>query len=1158
MVMKRNAMRTNLCQSIFKSLGRYIAIAMIIALGAGIFVGLRMTKADMVATGQKYMDEQNMFDLRLVTDYGWGREQLKRIAQMEGVVDAEGQFYLDLIARTNDSDTDTVFRFYTIPKTVNRIVLLKGRMPEAPNECLADGYHADQSLIGTQITVCDNNSEDSLDLLKEKTFTVVGYVSNPLYMDMNRGTTSVGNGSLENYFLVPDNAFDVDYFTEIHVTIPGQYAVYSDAYNDAMENMADELEPELLAIADERLMQVVADAEEGYAEGYAEYEDGLQEYFEGHHEAYEELKDAYYLLMDGEQELLDNEKLLQDAKEMIEDGRQTLKESEVTLAKAKKTLADAKAQAYKQMSDSTMKMMEEFQKLTEQMQGSENDLLKVGTELVELSAQIIPLETKLTSVNTKISQTESMISILDLSIQSTRKAIELAENTGNTDSAVLAQLRQDLQEKESKKAKYQADIEGYQAEKAGVEAELAPLYERRAELERYQEELQATADNLAATLETAAKGLAEMAAAKLIMEDEFAAAEAQLEGGEAQIKAGYLELETQEKKIEEGFVELEKGRQELADGWKEYEEGAAEAYSELADGRQKLRDAKQELADARETIDGMTEITLHILNRNTNVSYTSLDSASDIVAGVSKVFPAFFLLVSALVCITTMTRMVDEERTQIGTLKALGYSNGAIISKYLLYAGTSAVLGCGLGVFAGSAIFPTILWEAYKIMLFITDQIVLTFNFGLCILVVVMFTTVELLVTWYCCRRSLEEVPAELIRPKAPEAGKPLFFEKMRFWSKVSFLNKVTVRNIFRYKQRLAMMMVGIGGCTALLLTGFGLRDTIVNVVDFQFEEVTTYDISVYFDGGQTPAQQEIFRRETASLAEDLTFYHQTSVEVDFDNQTREVSMIVGDDSVTRFIDFHAKDKHIDMPGLGEAVLSVGIAETLGVSTGDEITLRDSDMNTLRVRVSGLYDNFVSNYVIVLPETVETQWGAKPEQQMAFVEIGPDRDVYQIGAEISEMDGVMNITISDDFAYMVKNMMDALDLVVWVVVFCAGILGAVVLYNLTNININERIREIATIKVLGFNSRETALYVFKENLSLSVMGAAFGLVLGKVLLNFVVSQVKIDFVWFQTRALPFSYIISVVLTILTAIIVDFVFYFRLEKINMAEALKSVE
>ena len=293
-------------------------------------------------------------------------------------------------------------------------------------------------------------------------------------------------------------------------------------------------------------------------------------------------------------------------------------------------------------------------------------------------------------------------------------------------------------------------------------------------------------------------------------------------------------------------------------------------------------------------------------------------------------------------------------------------------------------------------------------------------------------------------------------------------------------------------------------------------------------------------------------------MVDDLTFYHQTSVEVDFDNQTREISLICGDDSITRFIDFHAKDKHIDMPGVGEAVLSVGVAETLGVSVGDAITLRDPDMNTLHVTVSALYDNFVNNFVIVTPETVEAQWGEKPEQQMAFVEIGESRDVYQIGAEIAELDGVMNITVSDDFAGMVKNMMDALDLVVWVVVFCAGILGAVVLYNLTNININERIREIATIKVLGFNATETAMYVFKENLSLSVMGAAVGLILGKVLLNFVVSQVKIDFVWFQTRALALSYVLSVVLTILTAIIVDFVFYFRLEKINMAEALKSVE
>ena len=1158
MVMRRNAMRANLRQSILKSLGRYIAIAMIIALGAGIFVGLRMTKADMVATGQKYMDEQNMFDLRLATDYGWGREQLEKIAQLEGIVDAEGQYYVDLIARQGDSEKDTVYRFYTMPEKINRYVLRGGRLPEAPNEILADGYHVDDNILGTQVTVTETNSEDSLEIMKERTFTIVGYVSNPLYMDMNRGTTSVGNGSLENYYLVPWDAFDVDYYAEIYLTIPGEYAVYSDMYNDAMDAMADQLEPQLLALADERLAQVVEEAEEAYDDGYAEYQDGLQEFYEGFHEAHEELKDAWFKLRDGEQELADNEQLLLDGKAQIEEAKDTLLESELALAEGQKTLANAKIEAYKQISDAADEMMDRYGDYAEEVAQTERELAQVNADLATLESEILPLETQLTTLETQITQSESMISILDVNIQSSRTSLEIAEKTGTADEATLAEMRQKILELEAQKTVYENQLASQKEEKLRIEAELEPLYQKRTQLEAKRDMLELKLEQQEGVMDSAYQGIMEMMAAMMVMENEFASAEAQLDSAAAQIKSAYLELEKQEKTIEDGFVKLEEGRQELEDGWKEYCEGAEEARTKLTDARQELRDGREELADARETIDGMTEITLHILDRNSNVGYTSLDSASDIVAGVSKVFPAFFLLVSALVCITTMTRMVDEERTQIGTLKALGYSNGSIISKYLLYAGTSAVLGCGLGVFAGSAIFPALLWEAYKIMLFITDSIVLTFNLGLCFLVVGMFTSVELLVTWYCCRRSLQEVPAELIRPKAPEVGKQLLFEKLPFWNKVSFLNKVTIRNIFRYKQRLAMMMVGIGGCTALLLTGFGLRDTIVNVVDFQFEEVTTYDISVYFEEGQTASQQETFIRKTDNLVDDLTFYHQTSVEVDFDNQTREISLIIGDDSITRFIDFHAKEKHIDMPGVGETVLSVGVAETLGVTVGDEITLRDSDMNTLQVRVSGLYDNFVNNYAIVIPETVEAQWGEKPEQQMAFVEIGESRDVYQIGAEIAELDGVMNITVSDDFAGMVKNMMDALDLVVWVVVFCAGILGAVVLYNLTNININERIREIATIKVLGFNSMETAMYVFKENLSLSVMGAVFGLGLGKVLLDFVVSQVKIDFVWFQTRALPLSYVLSVVLTILTAIIVDFVFYFRLEKINMAEALKSVE
>ncbi len=1157
MVMKRNAMRTNLRQSILKSLGRYIAIAMIIALGAAIFVGLRMTKADMVATGQVYTDKQNMFDLRLMTSYGWNREHVDRVRQLEGVTDAEGLFYTDLIARQGNAEEESVYRFYTMPQRINQLVLLGGRMPEAANECLADGYRVKKDILGTQVTISETNSEDSLEILNETTFTIVGYVSTPLYMDMNRGTTSVGNGSLANYFFVPEEAFDVDYFTEIHITIPGDYAIYSDEYNDAMEAMAEQLESPLQDIADDRLHTVVTDAEEAYTEGYEEYMDGLREYYDGFHQAHEELRDGYEKLKEGEQELADNEQLLIDGQQQIDDARIALKEGKKTLEESKKTLATTKAAAYKQLSQQTQDLMLQLQKLTGDQSILDTDILKIDGQILELNGKILPLETEKSLIDSEIGQKQSMISILDITIESARRTLELAEQSG-ADEGTLSDLREDLQKQLDRKDSYEEEIAQLNGKKADLEAELAPLYAQRDALEAEKAQLESSSDSLADTIASITESMMELVVTQTVMEKEFAAADAQIEAAEAQIEAGALELDIQEQNLADGWILLEEGKQELADGWEEYHDGAAEAKAELLDARKKLAEGKAELVDAREMIDGMTEITPIILDRNSNIGYGSLDSSSDIVAGVSKVFPAFFLLVAALVCITTMTRMVDEERTQIGTLKALGYSNGAIMSKYLFYAGSSAVLGCGLGVFAGSAIFPMILWEAYKIMLFIQDNIVLTFDIGLCLLVVGMYTAVELAVTWYCCRRALEEVPAELIRPKAPEAGKQLIFERLPIWHKVSFLNKVTIRNIFRYRQRLAMMLVGIGGCTALLVTGYGLRDSIVNVVDYQFEEVTTYDLQVYFAEHQTVSDRNEFVKEVSDRAEATVFYHQSSIELEFDHNFKELYLIAADEQVQQVIDFHSGEEALPMPRVNEVLLSVGVAEAMGIETGDSIIMRNADMDKLSLTVSGIYDNHVENYAIILPETIEAQWGSLPDIQMAFLKLHEDQDPHLVTADLSDVDGVMNVSVSADLADMVSRMMEALDLVVVVIVFCAALLAVTVLYNLTNININERIREIATIKVLGFNASETAAYVFKENMTLTVVGSIVGLFLGNLLLAFVMSNVKIDMVWFKAIVMPMSYVWSIVLTLLSAIVVDFVFFFKLDTINMAEALKSVE
>ena len=361
MVMKKNAMRTNLRQSILKSFGRYIAIVAIIGLGAALFVGLLMTKADMVATGQKFMDEQNMFDLRLMNSYGWTSEYLDEVSQMDGVVDAEGVTYLDLIARLGEAETDSVYRFITIPETVNQVALRGGRMPKAPNECLADGFYFDDKIIGQTVTISGTNGEDSLESVTEKTFTVVGYVATPLYMDMNRGTTTVGSGSLESYFYVLEEALDLDYYAEINITIDGEYAIYSDEYNDALDLASDTLEPGLQEFADRRLAEVREEATDAYKDGLKEYADGLVEFADGRAEADKKLADAEQELLDAEQTIADSEQQLRDGEDQIKQARLTLAESEKTLQQSKATLANSKAAAYSQMSDQIQSILKQFE-----------------------------------------------------------------------------------------------------------------------------------------------------------------------------------------------------------------------------------------------------------------------------------------------------------------------------------------------------------------------------------------------------------------------------------------------------------------------------------------------------------------------------------------------------------------------------------------------------------------------------------------------------------------------------------------------------------------------------------------------------------------------------------------------------------------------------
>ena len=1153
MVMKRNAMRKNLLQSILKSFGRYIAIVAIIALGSSMFVGLLMTKTDMVATGQKFMDTQNMFDLRLISTYGWAQEQLAAVSQLEGVVDAEGVVYVDAIGRFNTDEEDSVYRLYKIPEKINRLSIQSGRMPEAANECVIEGFNMSDEILGTQLKILDSNSSDTLDALVYRTYTIVGYVASPLYMDVNRGTTSVGNGSLANCLYLPEEGMNVDYFAEIDVTLAGDYDVYSAEFNDMLKAAADEMELFVIELGQKRFDTLRTDALESYREGRQEYYDGLTEYKKAKAEAMEELDDAYRQLQEAQQLIVENEQKIADGEKQLESGRAAIAAGEAELEAGKAEYAEMK-ESIDLASVEGMALL--FARRDELLA----NIAAIDAEIAEIDAQLGIQD----SGNEETAELDEQIATLDGQIEAVNTTIQAAEYSLQLMKMYPATPQEMITQAESAIDALYAQRDAYEAQRQELVdqrneilfpddsgSEYDALLERRNQLISDRSFYESTLQGVNLAIESADSTLAS------VME-ELAAAEAEIIAGEQQLAAAKAQIAQAEKDLEEGKKQLEEGKIELAEGWIEYEEGKAEAETEFAKAEAKLADARIQLADGLKQITEMDDVDVFVLNRSSNVSYGSLESASDIVQGVSRVLPAFFLLVAALVCITTMTRMIDEERTQIGTLKALGYSNGAIISKYLIYAGSGAVLGCGLGVLAGSMIFPMILWEAYRVMLYIPGGIVLRFNWILCGIVVSAYTAVMLFVTWYCCRKALQEVPAELIRPKAPDAGKKILLEFLPFWQRISFLNKVTIRNIFRYRQRLAMMMVGIGGCTALLVTGFGLRDSIVNVVDYQFEEVTTYDLQVYFSGAQNEGDQYKFRGEVGNLASDVMFYHQESIEIESDDQSKEVYLMVAGPEIQNFVDFHSGDEQLSMPGVNELMLSVGVAEAMGLKVGDTVSMRNADMQRLNVTISGIYENHVDNFAIIVPQTIESQWGYQPDEQMALVKVSEDRDVHTLSALITGMDSVMNVTVSEDLADMVSKMMEALDLVIVVVVFCAGLLAATVLYNLTNINITERIREIATIKVLGFNSSESAAYVFKENLSLTAIGSIFGIGLGYLLLQFVMSQIKIDMVWFKALVMPISYVLSVGLTMLAACIVDFIFYFKLEKINMAEALKSVE
>lgn len=1088
-------------REIRSSLGRYLAIFAIIALGAGLFVGLRLSRPDFLETYNNYTNKTNFYDFRLVSTLGLTDEDIAEVKKMDGVKLAEGAVGADFLFNTADED-NLIMMAQSIPENVNQIKLKAGRMPEKANECLADPDMYSKDDIGSTIKLSKDNSEQTFDTFAYDEYTIVGLADSVLYINMERGSSTLGNGSVKGYIYIPADGFSTDYYTDIYVCVESEGYVYSDEYEQSTQKYVDGLEKFMSeravirrdAIIDDAMSQL-DDAKKQYEDGKTQYDAAKAEYDAGYAEYVQKKSDT-------EAQLEQARKKIENAESMMGDSSVIdQKQAELDAAKAELDKGQAEYERGLQQFNAKAKLAygavdEQIAYYENRISDKQNDIAAQNAEIESLNAQLAEAQANGDSLKARLIEWK----------------IKTANDRISLDNADIE--------------RYNERLEVHRQKRAEVDAELEP----------YRKQL----------------------------ED----AKAQLDAGYAQIAAGQAELDAAREMISSGGAQLEAAKKQYEQGKAEAERGFAEAEKELASGKAQLDTAKAELDkgaaeldSAEKQIKNINHADTYVLDRDTNAGYVCFESDTNVVQSVASVFPVFFFLVAALVCLTTMTRMIADQRTQIGIMKALGYSSGAIMGKYMFYSGSATVLGSIFGIAAGSFAFPAIVWFGYG-LIYNLSGLTFTMNWPLAAGITAANLAVTLLVTWYCCAKELKCAPADLIRPKAPEAGKRILLERIPVvWNDMSFMQKVSARNIMRYKKRIFMMLLGIGGCTALVLTALGLNDTIQNVVTRQYDDIILYDYEITMAYDMNEEEQEIFFRDAGDDIKDAVFLYRGLAEVSGSDAIKNATLTVTDGKkLCKYIDLSYDGEPIDYPGRGEAAINYNLARQLGgIEVGDEIKLTTSEKKELTVTVSALFDNYVDSFVFISPETCEEQLGEVPEYKSALANAPDGADVNRCAEALThDVDGVRGVTLSTDIKERMSSMLDGLLVVVAAIILCAGLLAFIVLYNLTNINISERIREIATLKVLGFYPNEAAHYVFRENLILTGAGAVFGLGLGVALHAFVMNAIKVDMMYFKPHISFLSFAVSIVITFVFAVIVNAIMRRRIDNIDMAGALKSIE
>lgn len=1127
--MKKRAIRKDFYVEIHRSLGRFLSIFFIVAMGVAFFSGIRAGEPDMRYSGDAYFDRNNVMDLRVIGTLGLTEKDVEALKKTEGVESVEPGYSVDMLL--NVEGNYKVLHVASILDNMNKYTVEEGRMPEKSGECLMDGdfLKAHGFKIGDKIVLSSGTKDAVTDTLKTETFEIVGSGSSSMYFTYARGSSTVGNGEVSGFLGVIPEDFGLEAYTECYVSVKDAKALtaFTSKYNGKVEKVQKNIE----GIADE---QGKRRADEIRDEVKTELADAQEELDKGKKEAEEKLAEAKKQIDDGEKQLQEGKEQLEKANQELQNGKNKLYASQKEVDAAKKEISngwnqynsakkefDAQEADFKKQYDAGIaeiaKGEEELTKAWDAFYSQKEEYDKGVTALAQakeiLSELLASLESGILPPE-QVPQIQAQAEALKTEIAEKEPVLQEAGQQMNAAQATLEQKQQE------------ADVQFAEARKQ--------LEQGKAAIEAGRQQLEASRKKLISGEEQAKKG-------------------------QQQIDEGWSKIHDGEKEKTESEALIAENEEKLAQAKEEYEQGKKDAEQEIHDGEEKIKDAEQE-------INKIENAQWYVQDRSALPEYVGFGDNADRIRAIAKVFPILFFIVAALISLTTMTRMVEEQRTQIGTLKALGYGKLSIAGKYLNYALLATVGGSIFGVFFGEKVFPYIIVTAYKIMYTHVPDVVIPYNWEYGIMAAGAAILCTGLATLLACYKELASQPAVLMRPPAPKQGKRVFLERIPFiWKHLSFIWKSTIRNLIRYKKRFFMTVFGIGGCMALMIVGFGLRDSIFAIGKLQYGELQLYDGMVILntDAEEEDKKEPIEYLSSEKAVSDIMEGYSKKITISKGKEEQEVYLSVPFD-IEKNKEFQVfrnriTKKEFEMEK-NSVILTEKAAQLLDVKKSDKIMLDDKDEKQAELCVTDICENYMEHYLYISPETYREIYGENMESNTIYFKMKDfdKKGLKEIGKNILSKRGALNVTYTYNIQNQLDDMLESLDIVIVVLIISAGLLAFVVLYNLNNINITERKRELATIKVLGFYDKEVSAYVFRENILLTIIGVVVGVVLGSMLHRFVIVTVEIDSVMFTRIIENISFVLSAALTCLFSFLVNAVMYFKLKKIDMVESLKSVE